>query len=225
MFLPANDVNNEHAGKCPVWVVPPLRLLPARALSRDSFRRRHRWAAELGAAAAHSGRALSPMEDEVRETAAGTCQCLLRAHFVPCAGDCDWQRLEFLRNTFEDLVQEKQRRYKRSLSSIKALDDLGAEKNNLRAKLQELECKRELQEQLFDKFMTTTRAQLELQLSDIETLECLAAASSSELVIRSMDIVQPIKNCLAQSMAELIFEMCAYYSSFTQDSTRNVYVL
>lgn len=114
-------------------------------------------------------------------------------------------------------------RFKKSLNSAKALEDLRVEKINLRAKLQELECKRELQEQLFDKFMTTTRAQLEQQLSDIETLECLAAASSSELVIRSLEIVQPIKNCLAQSMAELIFEMCAHYSSFTQDSTRNVY--
>ncbi len=91
--------------------------------------------------------------------------------------------------------------------------------------LLELEAKRELQQQLFDKFMVTTKAQLDLQLAEIETMESLAAASSSELIVRSLEIVDPIKVTLAQSMAELISEMCAHYSSFTQDSSRNVYVL
>jgi len=108
------------------------------------------------------------------------------------------------------------------LSCQKALQELNAEKNALRQKLQELDAKRELQQQLFDKFMITTRAQLELQRAEIEAIECLAAASSSELVIRSLEVVEPIKNSLAQSLAELVYEMCAHYSSFTRDSTRNV---
>jgi hypothetical protein len=108
------------------------------------------------------------------------------------------------------------------LSGQKALKELETEKNELRLKIQELEAKRELQQQLFDKFMITTKAQLEQQLAEIETIECLAAASSSELVIRSLEVVEPIKGSLAQSIAELIYEMCAHYSSFTQDSTRNV---
>lgn len=128
-----------------------------------------------------------------------------------------------MRRTFQDLESGKLRRHKESLSCQKALQELNAEKNALRQKLQELDAKRELQQQLFDKFMITTRAQLELQRAEIEAIECLAAASSSELVIRSLEVVEPIKNSLAQSLAELVYEMCAHYSSFTRDSTRNVY--
>jgi hypothetical protein len=108
------------------------------------------------------------------------------------------------------------------LNGQKALKELDAERNDLRFKLQDLEAKRELQLQLFDKFMITTKAQLEQQLAEIETIECFAAASSSELVIRSLEIVEPIKGSLAQSIAELLYDMCAHYSSFTPDSTRNL---
>jgi hypothetical protein len=136
---------------------------------------------------------------------------------------CFRQRLDFLRQTFQDLENGRLRRIKESLTGQKALKELDAEKNDLRLKLQELDAKRELQQQLFDKFMITTKNQLEQQLADIESIECLAAASSSELVIRSLEVVEPIKSSLAQSIAELIYAMCAHYSSFTQDSTRNVY--
>jgi hypothetical protein len=130
-----------------------------------------------------------------------------------------------LQNTFVDLEQKSKRRHKESLDSIKHLTELKSEQKSLRSMLLELEAKRELQQQLFDKFMVTTKAQLDLQLAEIETMESLAAASSSELIVRSLEIVDPIKVTLAQSMAELISEMCAHYSSFTQDSSRNVYVL
>jgi len=155
-------------------------------------------------------------------------RCATALHLLswePLCVDAEFpQRLDFLRHTFDDLERDKQLRHKQSLKSMKALDELGAERNNLRRRLQELEAKRELQEQLFDKFMVTTSMQLELQLAEIESLECLAAASSSELVIRSLEVVEPIKGSLAQSMAQLIYEMCAHYSSFTRDSTQNVYV-
>ena len=144
------------------------------------------------------------------------------ARFFRLRQFCFRQRLDFLRRTFQDLESGKLRRHKESLSCQKALQELNAEKNALRQKLQELDAKRELQQQLFDKFMITTRAQLELQRAEIEAIECLAAASSSELVIRSLEVVEPIKNSLAQSLAELVYEMCAHYSSFTRDSTRNV---
>jgi hypothetical protein len=134
------------------------------------------------------------------------------------------QRLDFLQSTFDDLERDRQRRRKESLKSAKNLTELKAEKISLRKMLLELEAKRELQQQLFDKFMVTTKAQLNLQLAEIETIESLAAASSSDLIVRSLEIVDPIKMILAQSVAELIYEMCAHYSSFTQDSTRNVCV-
>jgi len=130
--------------------------------------------------------------------------------------------LDLLQTTFNDLTGDKHRRFKASLDSIKTSEELKADQATLRKKLHELEEKRELQEQLFDKFMVTTSMQLELQMAEIESLECLAAASSSELVVRSMETVEPIKGSLAQSMAELIYEMCAHYSSFTRDSTQNV---
>jgi hypothetical protein len=135
-----------------------------------------------------------------------------------------WQRLDFLQSTFDDLERDRQRRRKESLKSVKYLTELKAEKTGLRTMLLELEAKRELQQQLFDKFMDTTKAQLDLQLAEIETIESLAAASSSDLIVRSLEIVDPIKMILAQSVSELIYEMCAHYSSFTQDSTRNVCV-
>jgi hypothetical protein len=128
-----------------------------------------------------------------------------------------------LKSTFNDLEREKKRRFAASMVSKQSLEELHAEKNALRMKMQELNDKQDLQEQLFDKFMVNTKAQLELQLAEIETIENLAAASSSELVIRSLEVVEPIKGSLAQSVAELLFEICAHHSSFTQDSTRNVY--
>lgn len=134
------------------------------------------------------------------------------------------QRLDSLQHTFNDLSGDKHRRFKESLDSIKTSEELKDEQAAFRKKLHELDEKRELQEQLFDKFMVTTSMQLELQLAEIESLECLAAASSSELVVRSLEVVEPIKGSLAQSMAQLIYEMCAHYSSFTRDSTQNVYV-
>ncbi len=182
------------------------------------------------------------MEVALRQTAAGVCSktfCSLlhvRYSFATTCDVCDvcdvcdcynahvWdpQRLEFLRSTLHDLERSKQLRRQQSVSRAKDLDELRGEHSALRMKLQNLEMKRELQEQLFDKFMASTQEQLQQLHSDIEAVECLAAASSSELVVRSMELVQPIKGSAAQSVAELIFEICAHYASFTQDSTRNV---
>jgi len=77
------------------------------------------------------------------------------------------QRLDSLQHTFNDLSGDKHRRFKESLDSIKTSEELKDEQAAFRKKLHELDEKRELQEQLFDKFMVTTSMQLELQLAEM----------------------------------------------------------